>query len=115
MTGRTLSCRADAAICLRLPPECPEGELPVVKGQCFSGQCAEKAYCAEVLSCDACAADTLCVTELNAGASGETYRCVPIPPACDAGKVDCACAGQLCGAGGFTECSTHQDGIRCAP
>lgn len=114
LPGRVLSCRADRASCFATPPTCLENELPRIEGACYAG-CAEKAYCAEVSSCADCDEGSLCLTEVHDGDTGETYHCMPVPAACEQGKIDCACAGQLCGAGGFSECNTTETGIRCVP
>jgi hypothetical protein len=89
------TCNPIAVSCESLPPDCPDGTLPGVDFDCWSGHCVPGHLCDVVPSCDWCEADETCV--LTGTQIGVYYACEPIDPSCG-GTPDCACMGAVCSA-----------------
>lgn len=90
-----------SAVCLSLPPECPEGTVVSVAGGCW-GPCLPPTECRNVQSRDACG-DAFCV-EFQAQRS--SFHCVTRVEECERDNY-CACLG-VCG-----ECTEADDTVAC--
>lgn len=89
-----LDCDASQVVCLAFPPDCPEGQLPGVDGNCWSGACVPAEICNVVPDCALCPADEwMCVSYIPFGPP--IMSCEPIPADC-MGEPDCTCAGAVC-------------------
>jgi hypothetical protein len=80
--------------CEALPPTCPTGQVPSVKGTCW-GPCVVAVQCKTVTSCEACTApNTTCVKQDHAGGDATvSSHCVSIPKDCESNPT-CACMGK---------------------
>jgi hypothetical protein len=56
-----------SVLCKRLPPICPQGQVPQVVNGCY-GECVETRQCATVTSCVVCRSTDLCVRTVAAPA-----------------------------------------------
>lgn len=97
-----LDCDSSNVICLVQPPMCPEGLLPGVDGDCWSGECVPGQLCNVVPDCKHCPDEWMCVTDV-ANAPNNPRRCEPIPQDCN-DDPGCECAGAVC-QGSFSFCS----------
>jgi hypothetical protein len=89
-----LDCDSSKVLCLVIPPECPEGLVPGVDGDCWSGACIPGEICNVVPNCSYCSqSDWMCVSKIAFGPQSVT--CEPIPADC-MGAPSCACAGAVC-------------------
>jgi hypothetical protein len=105
-----LSCDQSQVVCLALPPECPDGHLPEVEGNCWAGGCVPAEACDVVPSCDDCPAHETCVELQTQG--GPSYACEPVAPGCG-GEPSCACMGEACPEP-FDTCVDGRDGLQCS-
>ena len=97
-----LDCDASKVVCKALPPDCPEGELPGVNNDCWSGTCVPIVNCSAVPTCDLCPGGTMCVQKIS---KQQTWpACEPIPAECG-GEIDCECAGAAVCTGAFNICN----------
>jgi len=112
-TTSRVKCDDSGVLCDAPPPACPVGLLPQVNdaGDCWTGECVRGIQCESVPSCDACPGNGwTCVSYV---ALPSTYRCEPLPPACD-GAPSCECAGDAyCDPDIFSICAAENDGIQC--
>lgn len=88
-----LDCDASKVVCLAFPPDCPEGQLPGVDGNCWSGACVPAEICNVVPDCKLCPDGWMCVSDIPFGPP--IMACEPIPADC-MGEPDCTCAGAVC-------------------
>lgn len=95
-------CDSSKVVCLGMPPKCPAGEVPRVKGACWAGDCVPAGECASVASCADCDAKYACVT--NVAKPAPVRHCVDVPQICGA-SASCACFGPSVCVGSFDQCS----------
>ncbi len=89
------TCDPSTVLCGAPTPNCPDGTLPEVMGQCWTFKCVPVAACDWVPDCSFCDAETeVCVEK--ATQLGPVYDCEPKPWQCGDGPADCTCAGALC-------------------
>lgn len=89
------TCDPSSVVCGAPTPNCPDGTLPEVMGQCWTFKCVPVAACDWVPDCSFCDAETeVCVTKVTQ--LGPVYDCEPKPWQCGDGPADCTCAGALC-------------------
>lgn len=111
-----VTCNPTSIICDAAPPNCPLGQLPSVKGDCWSGQCTPVEACDWAPDCAACQTDPtdplVCVFKAQKGAY---HVCEPKPVDCgDAPEIDCECGAEICEASPpHTVCGDSNPGIVC--
>jgi hypothetical protein len=108
MLDETVECNPAGILCDSTPPQCEEGLVPSVGGDCWTGNCVPIDACRSLGSCEGCPADRTCV-ELQAFTS--TFECSPIPAGCN-GTPSCACMGEVCEAP-YTSCNDFRGGLIC--
>ncbi|HEY0134267.1 MAG TPA: hypothetical protein VGB85_09310, partial [Nannocystis sp.] len=97
-----LDCDGSKVVCKSLPPECPDGQIPGVLNNCWSGTCVPIVNCNAVPTCDLCPDGTMCVQKIS---KQQTWpACEPIPAECG-GEIDCECAGAAVCTGAFNICN----------
>lgn len=102
------NCDESTVKCDVPTPQCPLGEVPIVKGTCYPGGCMPATQCAEVTSCDSCdQAGVACVH--NVSQLPQTH-CVDAQ-GCD--PADCDCLGNAACVGSFSICNDAAVGIEC--
>jgi hypothetical protein len=103
-------CDPSVVACAAAPPPCPAGEVPSIKGTCWSGQCVKASSCRTVKDCMACdAQQTICVrTETQLG---NVFRCIDVPAACGPNRT-CACAGSVACVAPYRTCTESGGGTQ---
>lgn len=96
--------------CLMDPPTCPDGTLPGIADQCYTGYCIPLGDCESAPSCAEVATEAACVARTD---------CAPIYQGvdCTCDDTGCTCADWLyqeCAAGGDTELGCTSDD-QCGP
>lgn len=115
-TFEKVTCNPIGVTCKSQPPDCPQGQLPSVQGDCWSGQCTPVEACDWVPDCGACKLDIfdplVCVFKAQKGAY---HVCEPKPVGCgDEPEIDCDCGSEICDASPpHTVCSDQVPGIIC--
>jgi hypothetical protein len=106
-----LDCDPGNVMCLSPQPECGEGMVPMVVGNCW-GACVDASDCAAVASCDVCDKDRhVCVVYQ---ANTPTTHCVEVPPECTEDR-SCDCLQLNVCVGAYDTCSDGADGeITCS-
>lgn len=105
-----VSCDQSLAVCGGDPPECPDGQLPQVDMNCWTGECVPAALCDVVPDCGFCGEGMMCVQKTGRGVFPTV--CEPIPVVCG-GQPSCDCAGELVCMDAFPLCSQEGDKILC--
>jgi hypothetical protein len=106
-----IDCDASKVLCNGMPPSCPQGEVPTVANQCWTGKCIKATYCPVVPSCDACDFTTsTCV--VHETKSGPQTHCVEVPDVCK-GQVNCSCLGNAVCKPPWSICNDTSTGIDC--
>ena len=88
-----VDCNQDLVLCDLPTPKCPDGQLPSVEDDCFTGNCVPVEACNTVPDCSWCGPGETCVG--TATQIGLFSSCEPIDPSCD-GMPTCACMGEVC-------------------
>lgn len=94
------TCEQSLVACDEPPPNCEDGFLPSVDGDCWSGGCVPVEACDYVPDCTYCDDDETCVERVTQ--LGPFYSCEPVAPDC-AGVPACDCMPDVCGGDPF-EC-----------
>jgi hypothetical protein len=97
------SCDTSRVTCPALPPNCLEGAVPSVLGDCW-GPCIQATECSRVDSCSDCG-DALCVVF---EAQLTSYSCVERDDDCNSSDNYCGCLGIHCNA-----CSATDPSVTC--
>jgi hypothetical protein len=97
------SCDSRPVTCPALPPNCLDGAVPSVLGDCW-GPCIQATECLRVDSCSDCG-DALCVVF---EALPTSYSCVERDDDCNASDNYCGCLGIHCNA-----CSATDPSVTC--
>lgn len=106
-----LDCDHSKVACAALPPQCPPGQTPTVKGLCWGG-CGEAVECATVAGCDQCTGGLACVVEETQ--IGPQYHCVAPPAGCAGGVPTCACMGGAVCVPPFDQCMESGGALICS-
>ena len=101
-------CNTTGVVCLGIPPKCPAGEVPQVKGSCWTGACVPTTECKDVTGCADCDSQSACVTYI--AKPGPKHHCVDVPLACG-GNASCSCFGPSVCTGNFNTC-TDLSGVK---
>lgn len=109
---RGLSCDQTAVLCDAVGPTCPDGELPQVADQCFTGACLPVAYCDWVPDCSVCPANSHCVITQTAGC--DQHSCIADFPECPAEPPTCDCLGNVACNPPYGACAIDGDTIVCS-
>ncbi len=106
-----LDCDPSNVVCLQPQPDCGEGRVPMVVGNCW-GACVDASDCASVPSCDDCDKDRHVCVVLEAHT--RTHHCAEVPTEClDDRSCDCLQLNVCVGVYGY--CSDGTDGeIHCS-
>lgn len=105
-------CDTSKVTCKAAEPACPSGQVPEVKGNCYTFNCVPANECMFVPSCAKCGGNDVCanyVTQL-----GPRPHCVSIPTECN-GNFTCACMGPSVCLSPFDSCSdlSGPKGVAC--
>ena len=101
-------CDASKVTCRIAPPTCIGGEVPAIKGLCYTGACVPASECLNVPSCAACGPNQACAAYQTQ--RGVEYHCVPVPETCH-GSAGCECMGPSTCISPYMSC-TNFSGVR---
>jgi hypothetical protein len=104
------ACNEMLVACDALPPDCPEGRLPSIAGDCYTGDCVDAGLCDVVPDCSYCGDGEACVTHQSF--LGPALSCVPLPAECN-GVATCACLPDACAADSEV-CVDGDGGVSCS-
>jgi hypothetical protein len=107
-----LSCDQTKVTCESLPPDCAEGSLPQVAGDCWTQECLPIEYCDWVPDCGACPGDQFCVIVQTDDC--DHIDCFEPLEECGLGAPSCDCEGEIFCPPPYTACGVENDAIVCS-
>jgi len=106
-------CDSAKVTCKVAVPVCPTGQVPRVKGSCYTGECVPADECSIVTGCGACNANGLSCA-LYVTQVGKQAHCVTVPKQCG-GNSTCSCLGPSVCVSPYNNCNDFSGvkGVSC--